>query len=147
MKQVLEALCRRQWIQDTQAHVKQVLEALENVDSGFPAVATPGNAELHAEVNIANEQQQMAIEQQDQALERIEQAAQRVGQLGLEIHRELGVRYLVVVLLQLGPGARGAPCPHVCFGHSWVVTLGWSLLVGGAEAARASGVVNTEGVH
>ena len=84
-------MCRRQWIQDTQAHVRQVTDSLENVDQGFPATAIPGNAELHTEVNIANEQQQMAVAQQDDALDRIEKAAQRVGQLGLEIHRELGV--------------------------------------------------------
>jgi hypothetical protein len=88
----VNSLCRRQWIQDTQAHVRQVLSSLENVDNGFPAIAIPGNAELHSDVNIANEQQQLALEQQDNALDRIEAAAKRVGELGLEIHRELGVR-------------------------------------------------------
>ena len=78
--------------------MRQVAASLENVDQGFPATAIPGNAELHSEVNIANEQQQVALEQQDDALDRIEKAAQRVGQLGLEIHRELGVRFLDSVL-------------------------------------------------
>jgi hypothetical protein len=86
---------RRQWIQDTRAHVRQVASSLGDVDHGFPAVAVPGNAELASEVNIANEQQQLVLEAQDEALDRIEKAAQRVGQLGLEIHRELGVRFSV----------------------------------------------------
>ena len=83
---------RRQWIQDTQAHVRQVLSALENIDQGFPAISIPGNADLHSDVGAAQEQQQLALEQQDVALDRIEKAAQRVGALGLEIHREIGVR-------------------------------------------------------
>ena len=41
--------------------MRQVTATLENVDQGFPATAIPGNAELHTEVNIANEQQQMAV--------------------------------------------------------------------------------------
>lgn len=72
--------------------MRQVLSALENVETGFPAVSIPGNAGLHSEVGTSQEQQQIALEQQDVALDRIEKAAQRVGALGLEIHREIGVR-------------------------------------------------------
>jgi hypothetical protein len=68
------------------------------VDQSFTAVAIPGNAELHSEVENSNQQQQAALSQQDAALDRIEEAAARVGRLGLAIGDELRVRVHALLL-------------------------------------------------
>jgi hypothetical protein len=86
-----DAMHRRQWIQDSRAHVGQVLQSLEHADRGLPGLSAGVEPGLRSEVSIVQEQQVLALEQQDLALDRIEKAAQRVGHLGLEIHRELGV--------------------------------------------------------
>eukprot|EP00892_Ulva_mutabilis_P004262 jgi/Ulvmu1/2207/UM013_0053.1 len=80
---------RRQWIQDTRAHTKQMQQSIESVEQGFTAVAIPGNAEMQGEVDEAGQHQQLTLAQQDMALDKIQQAAARVADLGLGMMHEL----------------------------------------------------------
>lgn len=80
---------RRQWIQDTRAHVEQIQRSVEHAEQGFTAVAIPGNAGMDEEVGVARQQEQVMLEQQNQYLDQIAEAAGRVGQMGLAMGNEL----------------------------------------------------------
>jgi hypothetical protein len=136
---------RRQWIQDTQAHVNQIQSSLHNVFQSFTAVAVPGNVELHSEVASSNQQQQLALAHQDAALDRIEEAAARVGRLGLAIGDELRVRMLFYHAF----GVAGPPLPPSCLlcGGPERVCISavqqddqWRALEGSCACAAAAGI-------
>ena len=91
-RQLDYTLCRRQWIQDTRAHMQQMEKSLLDVAQGFTTVAIPGNAELQGEVDAARQQEQLHLAQQDVALDKIHAAATRVADLGLGMMHELRVR-------------------------------------------------------
>lgn len=100
--------CRRQWIQDTRAHTKQMQSSIESVEQGFTAVAIPGNAELQGEVDESGHHQQLTLAQQDMALDKIQAAAARVADLGLGMMHELRVQHRLAVT----PPCRLAPAIH-----------------------------------
>jgi hypothetical protein len=106
-----ECVCRRQWIQDTRAHMQQMDKALQDVEQGFTTVAIPGNAELQHDVEAARQQEQLALAKQDVALDKIHAAASRVADLGLGMMQELRVRPLCTL-------PDDASCITVCCMHA-----------------------------